>query len=168
MGVLVSGRGGVERACGERRQEGESPGGSFSRTRRCCCDRSLGMKRRVERQLPNLDPSGDSVHLNPCVIPLGTARSFYDGSSHSVFQDSEIITRIPGHEDTRMCTELQTLTAMRAHRHMHTCTQTHPSRESQAWVGRKLGGREETTGPREPRALGFWPLGLPASMWCDL
>ena len=113
-GVVVSERGGVERASGERRQEGESPGGLFSRTRRCCCDRSLGTKRRVERQLPNLHPSGDSVHLNPCVLPLGMARSFYDGSSHSVFQDSEIITCIPGHEDTGTCTELQTLTAVRA------------------------------------------------------
>lgn len=123
-GVVVSERGGVERASGERRQEGESPGGLFSKTRRCCCDRSLGTKRRVERQLPNLHPSGDSVHLNPCVLPLGMARSFYDGSSHSVFQDSEIITRIPGHEDTGTCTELQTLTAVRAHRHAHVHTDT--------------------------------------------
>ena len=79
-GVVVSERGGVERASGERRQEGESPGGLFSRTRRCCCDRSLGTKRRVERQLPNLHPSGDSVHLNPCVLPLGIKNIHYVGN----------------------------------------------------------------------------------------
>lgn len=126
MGVVVSERGGVERASGERRQEGESPGGLFSRTRRCCSDRSLGTKRLVERQLPKLQPPGDSVHLDPCTLHLGMVRSFWDGSCHSVFQDSDIITRIPGHEDTGMCTELQTLTAV------HTCTQTRPSRESRA------------------------------------
>ena len=164
----MSERGGVERASGERRQEGDSPGGLFSRTRRCCSDRSLGTKRLVERQLPNLHAPGDSVHLDPCTLHLGMARSFWDGSFHSVSQDSDMITRIPGREDTGTCTELQTLTAVRAHRHVHTCTQTRPSRESRSWVGRKLGGREETTGPREPRALGFWPLGLPANMWCDL
>ena len=84
------------------------------------------------------------------------------------FQENEIITHIPGHKDMWTCTELQTLTAMRAHRHMHTRTQTRPSPETRVWAGRKLGGREETTGPREPRALGFWPLGLAANMRCDL
>lgn len=108
---------------GESRRE--RAGGLFSRTRRCCSDRSLGTKRLVGEAAAKTPIPGDSVHLDPCTLHLGMVRSFWDGSCHSVFQDSDI-TRIPGHEDTGMCTELQTLTAV------HTCTQTRPSRESRA------------------------------------
>ena len=71
MGVVVSEKGGVERASGERRLEEESPGSVFSRTRCCCSDRSLGTKRLVERQLPNLHLSGRLSPPEPTCAPPG-------------------------------------------------------------------------------------------------
>ena len=54
----VTERGGVERTSGERSQDGESPGGSFSRTGCCCSDGILGTRSPVGKQLPNLQSRG--------------------------------------------------------------------------------------------------------------